>query len=661
MPRILVINLGASSSKFALFDGSACLQRADAPLLEPEAGLSLDERLALRRKALEAFLAQSQVDSTSLSAIAARGGLLRPLPDYGAYRVDSSMVDDLRTERYGSHPAGLSALLAMELLAENGLDLPVYVVDPVSVDTLWDRARLSGIAGIERSGKHHALNIHAVMLEAARRLGRPLGGLRLVVAHFGSGVSIASVVRGRVVDVNDAQLGEGPFSVSRAGTLPLHGVLDLAIGAAPRAEVEHRLAREGGLYSYTRSADLREVEARIEAGDGAALAAWEAMLFQSVKYIAAAAGALGARPAAVVLTGALLNSPRFRGALERGVGWIAPVLVLPGEQEMEALAEGVLAVLEGRAPALDYSDALPPQSLPPRDMDELVERAAQAPPCRFIVAGAGQGEIAEALALCRERGIGGFTLLGKAATIAELLRQAGLPEDAADIRESGNVVADAIALAQAQPGSVLVKGAGDSAALLRAMLEALPREPRPFLSHAALIENPFSGKLVAITDGGLNPEPDCEAKVRIMLNAAALLRALGQPRPRVLLAAGMEDKGQGASAVADAREIVRRHRAGEWPGLRIDGPFGIDAGLSAEAAAAKGLSSDISGRADVIVAPSLEACNFAVKLAHMYGGRPWAGLLLGGPFPVVLGSRADDAESRLCSLALARLAAAIAV
>lgn len=658
VPRILAINLGASSSKLALFEGRACLCRADAPLAGPEAGLSLEERLALRRRALDAFLAGQALDPAGLSAVAARGGLLKPLPEYGAYRVDSEMLADLRSERYGSHPAGLSALLAVDLLEARGLGLPVYVVDPVSVDTLWDRARLSGIAGIERSGKHHALNIHAAMQEAARRLGQPLHRLRLVVAHFGSGVSIASVERGRVVDVNDAQLGEGPFSVTRAGTLPLCGVLDLAYSGEPRSVVERRLAREGGLFSYTGSGDLREVEARIEAGDGAALAAWEALLFQSAKYIAAAAGALAGRPDALVLTGALLHSERFRAALRIRSEWLAPTIELPGEQEMEALAEGALAVLEGRAPALDYAEAPAPQSLPPRDMDELLERAAQAPACRYIVAGAGQPELIAALKLCRARGLGGFSLLGNAAEIHALLAQDGLPADAAEVCDSADVVADAIALARGGPGAVLVKGACDSAALLRGVLEALPRAPRPFLSHAALIENPFSGKLVAVTDGGLNPEPDLEAKVRIMLNAAGLLARLGQPRPRVLLAAGMEDKGQSASAVADAREMLARHRAGEWPELRIAGPAGIDAGLCAAAAAAKGLRGEVFGRADVIVAPSLEACNFAVKLAHLYGGRPWAGLLLGGPFPVVLGSRADDAPSRLASFALARLAAA---
>jgi phosphate butyryltransferase len=206
---------------------------------------------------------------------------------------------------------------------------------------------------------------------------------------------------------------------------------------------------------------------------------------------------------------------------------------------------------------------------------------------------------------------------------------------------------------------VLVKGGCDSARLLRGVLEGLPKEERPFLSHVAMIENPFGGRLLALSDGGLNVDPDCEKKIRILENGARLLRALGHARPRVLLAAGMEDKGQAAPAVADAREILRRHRAGEWPHLLIDGPYGLDVAFSAEAALAKGIKSPLSGRADLVLCPDLESCNFAVKMAALYGQGRWAGVVVGGACAVVIGSRADDAPSRLASLALASIAAGV--
>ena len=226
-PLLLVVNLGASSSKLALFDGAELRQEANLPLDDDQAWLPLLDQLPLRREHLRRFLAEHGVEPGSLSAVAARGGMMKPLSRRGVIRVDEAMLDDLRSCRFGEHPSSLSALCAVEMLQEDGLETPVYVVDPVSVDTLCDEARLSGVPGITRRGRHHALNVHYVAVQVAERLKRPLHQLQLVVAHFGSGVSICSVRRGRVIDVNDAQLGEGPFSVSRAGSLPIEDSADL--------------------------------------------------------------------------------------------------------------------------------------------------------------------------------------------------------------------------------------------------------------------------------------------------------------------------------------------------------------------------------------------------------------------------------------------------
>ncbi len=653
--QILVINLGASSSKFALFEDELCRAEQGYPLAEEARLLPSAEQLPLRLKQLQGFLREHGADPAQLDAIAARGGLTKPLPDYGVYAADEELYQDLAAESYGSHPANLSAPLARRLLADCGSAAPVFVVDPVSIDMLWPRARLSGLPGITRQGRHHALNVHRAMREAARRLGRPLHSLELVVGHFGSGVSICSVSAGRVVDVNNALLGEGPFSVARAGSLPLEVVLELCFSGTGREELTRRLSLKSGLAGYTGSADLQEIEKRCDAGDTVARAAYEAMVFQSAKYLAAAAGALGCRPDALVLTGALLRSARFAAELRRLCGWLAPVIELPGEEEMQALAEGVLAVVRGQTAAMDYSAVPSLADAPPRTMEELVERAAHLPPASFIVAGAEQAGVAESALQALERGLGRFILLGDAGRIAAQL-PAELPPGI-EVRGSAEPVAEALELAAQLPGAVLVKGGCDSARLLRGVLAALPDGNRPFLSHAALIENPFSTRLLALSDGGLNVAPDCARKVLIMENSLRLLRALGITRPGVLLAAGMEDKGQDAPAVADARTILARWRAGEWPAAQIDGPYGLDVALSVDAARAKGISSPLSGRADLVLCPDLESCNFAVKMAHMYGGRPWAGVILGGRYPVVLGSRADEAASRLASLALAKFAA----
>lgn len=656
-PLILVVNLGATSSKLALFEAEQSIAQASIPLDDDTAALPLAGQHETRLGHLKGFLAEHKAKPAQLSAIASRGGLMKPLARRGVYSVDRQMVDDLAGEKYGSHPSNLSAVISFQL-AQEAENLPVYVVDPVSIDTLWDVARVSGVPEIQRLGRHHALNVQRAAKHAARELGRPLHTLKLVVAHFGSGVSICTMQGSRVVDVNDAQLGEGPFSVARAGSLPIHGVMDLLAGADDPKQLRQYLARRAGMAAYTGTSDFREIELKLEGGDAGAHAPYNAMVFQSAKYIAAYAGSLGERPDAVVLTGGLVKSRRFADDITSRVSWIAPVLTMAGEDEMSALAEGVLGALDGTEPVHDYATAATSADAPPLDLDEVISRSTRAAPCRFVVAGGNQQEIAETVAWCREHGIRGFVLVGPADETSQLLKAQGVDLGQVEIVEAEDVVARALELVQAQPNSALVKGKCNTAALLKGVLDCLPHDHRPFLSHVAVVENPRGERLVGISDGGLNLDPDLPKKIGMLENAVAMFQALGVRQPNVLLAAGMEDKGQDIPAIADAREIVRRHREGEWPQCVIDGPFGIDIGLLPEAAALKGITTPVSGRADIIITPNLESCNFSVKMAIAYTGRPWAGLVVGGPFPVVLGSRADDAQSRVASIALAQLVAA---
>lgn len=655
---ILVINFGAVSSKIALFNGTTSVAELSFALNDVQAKLPLAAQRELRLEHVRRFLQEHPVGQAGLAAIAARGGLMKPLARSGVYRVDQSMVDDLMSERFGSHPASLSATIAFDIAAELATKVAVFVVDPISTDTILDEARVSGVPEIQRFGRHHALNVRRAARHAAERLGRPLHECQLVVGHFGSGVSICSIAAGRVIDVNDAQLGEGPFSVARAGTLPIHGALDLAYGGIERSKLEQRLSRAAGLSAYVGTSDFREVEKMLDAGDAQAHAAYQAMVFQSVKYLAAAAGALGVKPDAIVLTGGLLKSKRFGEDLAQGIAWLAPVETFPGEDEMAALAEGVNNVLLGKEPAYVYAEAEHAGEVPPRDFSELVKRAGQAGNCCFVVAGGHLAEIAETVRYCAEHGINGFQLVGPQAETEALLAAEGIDVSRVVLVASDDTVRDAISIVRANPGSVLVKGNCNTAALLKAVLDCLPKENRPFLSHIAVIENPAAGRLLAITDGGLNIDPDYEKKIGIMENAIAAFGALGLKRPYVMLAAGMEDKGQDIPAIADAREIVKRHHAGEWPHSVIDGPFGFDVAINAEAAAIKGIKSPVAGRADIMITPNMESCNFAIKAAVFYSGRPWAGLVVGGPFPVIVGSRGDDAKSRVASIALAQLIAA---
>jgi phosphate butyryltransferase len=290
------------------------------------------------------------------------------------------------------------------------------------------------------------------------------------------------------------------------------------------------------------------------------------------------------------------------------------------------------------------------------DFADIIDRAAAAGPCTFVVAGGESPDIVEGIALCKQHGISGFILVGDLQKIGWLLAQENL-DDEVRVEPSTDPVVDALRLCASVTRAVLVKGKVDTASLLRAMLGALPKEQRPFLSHVTFIPHPSADKPLAITDGALNVAPDLRQKAAILDNAIHLLHAIGVDKPRVLLAAGMEDKGQPLPAIADARELRRLHEDGMWPEAIIGGPYGLDVGLAPEAATAKGMGSELGGLADLLLMPNIEAANFTAKMAGILMGPPWAGLVVGGPVPIVVGSRSDPPRSRVASLALARLAA----
>jgi butyrate kinase len=229
-----------------------------------------------------------------------------------------------------------------------------FIVDPVSVEEWPEIARVSGLASIERISRSHALNTKAVAKRYARETGRAYTQLRLIVAHLGSGISVSAHEGGRMIDVADA-VSEGPFSADRAGKLPTAQLADLCFSGkyAPK-QMEALLWSGSGFYSYLGTKDLAEVEQRIANGDGRAALVFNAMAYQIAKEIGAMATVLMGRVDALLITGGMAHSSRLVAAVRAAVGWIAPVTVYPGEDELQALAEGVLRVLRGEEPAREY-------------------------------------------------------------------------------------------------------------------------------------------------------------------------------------------------------------------------------------------------------------------------------------------------------------------
>ena len=348
--NVLVVNPGSTSTKLALFAAGQPVAsqaiRHDAATLR--ACPTLWDQFELRWQSVGSW---ATANVQRVSAVAAMGGLFRPLAG-GTYAVNQRMLSDARANLQGEHASNLGCALA-ERLAEL-YSCPAYVVDPVSVDEFEPLARYSGHPSIERRTLSHALNIHAAARRAAEQLGTPLAESRLIVAHLGGGISVAPVRGGRIVDVNDAA-SDGPFSPERTGGLPLQRFLDLCFsGNYTERDLRTLVMGRGGLVAYLGTNSALEVEQRIDAGDQLAREVYQAMAYQIAKEIGAMATVLAGEVQAIVLAGGLAASSLLVNWIRERVGFLAPIVIFPGEDEMAALAAGALRVIRGETQALEY-------------------------------------------------------------------------------------------------------------------------------------------------------------------------------------------------------------------------------------------------------------------------------------------------------------------
>lgn len=361
---VLAINPGSTSTKFGLYTrqgavwvrtvrhGDEELRRfGDRPMVA---------RLEYRAEMIAHALAEMSYQAGEVAAVAGRGGLLPPIP-CGTYCVDDAMVEELYAARRGEHASNLGALLALRFAGESAVN--AYIVDPVTADEWQDCARLSGSPLIERSPIGHVLNTRAVAKRYAREHRVRYQDLRLIVAHMGSGITVSAHRLGRMIDSNTIE--EGPFGPDRAGGLPVRALIKLCYsGQFAQKEMDHKIFGNGGLYAYLGTRDLIEVERRKDEGDAQAAVVWDAMAYQIAKEAGAMACVLEGNVDAVLLTGGMAHSEKLIRRLRASLEWIAPITVYPGEDELQALAEGVFRVLDGEECARRLADEIRQPSEP---------------------------------------------------------------------------------------------------------------------------------------------------------------------------------------------------------------------------------------------------------------------------------------------------------
>ena len=353
--KILVINPGSTSTKIAVFENEMPVFMKNIKHLAEELAPfdHIIEQYAFRKQLILAELNNAEINISEIEIIVGRGGLVKPILS-GVYEVNENLIDDLRKGVQGEHASNLGGLIANDI-ARMIPNAKAYIADPVVVDELQDVARITGHPKIFRTSIFHALNQKSVARKYAKSIGKKYEDLNLVIAHLGGGISVGAHAKGKVIDVNNALDGDGPFSPERAGSLPVGSLIKLCFsGEYTHEEINKMIVGNGGLVALMGTNESTIVEKMAEEGDSKAKLIQDVMSYQVGKYIGAMVAVLEGKVDGIILTGGIANNKYLCDYVRKMVGFIAPVEVYPGEDEMAALALNGLMVINGEMKSLIY-------------------------------------------------------------------------------------------------------------------------------------------------------------------------------------------------------------------------------------------------------------------------------------------------------------------
>ncbi len=353
--RILVINPGSTSTKIAVYENVICslLKTLYHSVQDLAKYQTIAGQFEYRKNQILVELERDRIDLKSIGIVIARGGLTYPLKS-GVYKVNALMVEHCRKGIMGMHASNLGSMIAYDI-AQMYPGILALIADPVVTDEMDEIARVSGHPLFQRRSIFHALNQKAVARQHASKIGKRYEDLNLIVAHLGGGISVGAHSGGRVIDVNNALDGEGPFSPERSGTLPAGELISLCFsGKYSQEEIYAMVSGEGGFVAYLGTNDTRDVEQNIENGDQKSLFILEAMAYQISKSIGEMATVLKGKIDGILITGGIAYSKRIMKTIRERVEFIAPVFIYPGQDELKALAMNALMVSRGEINADEY-------------------------------------------------------------------------------------------------------------------------------------------------------------------------------------------------------------------------------------------------------------------------------------------------------------------
>lgn len=352
--KSLIINPGSTSTKIGVFEDETLLFEETLRHSTEEISkyaLIVDQK-DFRKNIILDLMKEKDFDMKSLNVIVGRGGMLKPIPG-GTYAVTDDLLNDLMIGKQGQHASNLGGILAREI--GDSIGVPSYIVDPVVVDELMPIARYSGVPELPRTSVFHALNQKAVAKRYAKEKGVAYDSLRLIVVHMGGGVSVGAHENGKVVDVFNALDGDGAFSPERAGAVPSGALIKMCFsGKFTEREVYKKLVGNGGFNAYVGTNDMRDVEKMVQDGNKEAAEIREAFILQVAKDIGSMACVLNGKVDQIIMTGGIAYDKVVTDGLTQRAGFIAPITVYPGEDELLALAQGAIRVMNGEEKAMEY-------------------------------------------------------------------------------------------------------------------------------------------------------------------------------------------------------------------------------------------------------------------------------------------------------------------
>jgi len=682
--RILVINPGSTSTKVALFQG---VRRLDG--FEVHIQPHVEDTAETRSEMIIHWLGERNIDPRTLDAVGARGGFFSPVPG-GTYRVCPEMLADL-AEAEIKHAASMAVPIAMHVRELSGRDMAVTVSNPVVSDEVDLVSRMTGMREFKTDGTSvHYLSHKSVIALSAWEFGIAPAVASVVSVHLGGGFSLIRYHRGRAVRAINAF--SGLPSANRSGMLPQHELLlrlqdhEMSLDELVRATFS-----EGGLLSLAGTNDFKTLmEFR---GFGATDGQREKIdlvldfFVQKVAEGILSAAAGWGKPHYVCVTGGLSQSEKFVAMVEERLGGLLPLVRVPGSAEQEALAAGAAVALLRPECLRDYPeerDRLRERRLaenrlidrpvftrpvmhrkkgsPVRSLEEIIQATRSRVQEEFMptvaIAGSDNEDALAAVLRATQEGeykIARFLLVGDEERTRRTAARLGMDLNRQDYRfiPADDPVARCLDLYDQGQAHVLMKGSVKTEAILAPTFRWLKdkgRLPQDALySHVAVFERKVLGKLILLTDAGINIEPDKEEKRRILENALFVARSLNLPQPRVAVISAIEKVNPRIESSVDAAEIaalyVERHDC------IVEGPLSFDVATEEDVAREKGYEGRIQGNADILVMPGIDAGN-AVYKTLTTSGHDAAGCIVGGGIPVVLTSRADSALTKLASIAL---------